>query len=87
MLAFPTTAGIFEHSSGVNTARRQNKCRFPLTRTAVVFIVSVPMKAELTTQISTRALAGVVMFPRDRRMSWQMTKNYSVIGGQEELLN
>lgn len=37
-------------------------------------------------QISTRALAGVVMFPRGR-MSWQMTKNYSVIGGQEELLN
>lgn len=87
MLVFPTTAGMFERSTGVNTARRQNKCRFPLTRTAVVFIVSPPMKTELTTQISTRALAGVVMVPRGRRMSWQMTKNYSIIGGREELLN
>lgn len=39
------------------------------------------MKAELTMQISTRALAGVVMFPRGR-MSWQMTKNYSFASKQ-----
>jgi hypothetical protein len=42
------------------------------------------MKAAFTIQFPTRSHAGVVIGRRDRRMSWQVAKNYSPTGGQEE---
>lgn len=45
------------------------------------------MSATLTARLLTRAIAGMVIVPRRCRMSWQVTKNYPIIGGQEELLN
>jgi len=42
------------------------------------------MGTALTTQILTRDIADVVIVPRDHRMSWQVAKNYSPTGGQEE---
>jgi len=41
------------------------------------------MKATLAIQFLTRAIAGVVIVPRDRRMSWQVSKNYPFTGKQE----
>jgi len=45
------------------------------------------MTATLTTRLQTRTIAGLVIVPRRCRMSWQMTRNYPIISGQEELLN
>jgi hypothetical protein len=41
------------------------------------------MSATLNTRLLTRTIAGMVIVPH-RRMSWQVTKNYQIIGGQEE---
>jgi len=45
------------------------------------------MSATLTARLLTRTIAGLVIVPRRRCLSWQVTKNYQIIGGQEELLN
>jgi len=42
------------------------------------------MRTALTTEILMRGIAGIVIVPRDHRMSWQVAKNYSSTGGQEE---
>jgi len=42
------------------------------------------MRAALTTQVLTRAIARVVIVPRGCRSSWQITKNYPPTGTQEE---
>jgi hypothetical protein len=42
------------------------------------------MRTALTNEILTRGIAWAVIVPRDQRMSWQVAKNYSSTGGQEE---
>ena len=42
------------------------------------------MRVALTIQLLTRAIAGVVIVPRNRRMSWQFAKYGAITGKQEE---
>jgi len=42
------------------------------------------MRAALAIQLLARAIAGVVIVPRGRRMSWQIAKKYQFAGKQEE---
>jgi hypothetical protein len=42
------------------------------------------MSLTLTTNLLTRNTAAVVIVPRDSRMRWQVAKNYSTTGKQEE---
>ncbi len=56
---------------------------FPLTRTSKTPIVAAFMNAAMTTKPLTRVIAGVVIAPRGRRMSWQVANYRLITGGQE----
>lgn len=47
-------------------------------------MVTAFMNTALTTQFRTRAIAGVVIVPRNRRMSWHGVMDYAPGGRQGE---